>query len=163
MKELLAQSREGASMLALIRTTFLCTVALSFSAKATNQEALELADKYCSKNGCESTSLITETIKSPSEGTCIVLSRGTLFKEFNFDKSGKDWWLLVPRGIFMGDYEIAIEVVKKFSNTTHRQVYMAEPAVEDSFEAMVDNYCVVALKDLTFSYQKPIGLLIPKY
>ena len=73
------------------------------------------------------------------------------------------WWLLLSIDISPSDYKRAIDFSKKFTQSVKQQVYMAEPYKKLKFQKVVEKYCVAVFNDFSYSYQDPIGILLPKF
>jgi len=123
------------------------------------QKSGELARQYCKSHSCEGINVIQDAIRTPIQGTCILVSSKTLAVDFKTDYSATDWWLLISGTLSGREFDQAIEVAKKFSGKTGRQTFLAQPTKGTINEAKAD-YCTLPF-NLT-KQNSTIGMLIPK-
>ncbi len=143
--------------------SYIVLALISLNPAMASEEALKLASNFCEQNNCDSTSAVQDAVSSPNEGTCFVISSGSVFKTISLTPSERAWWLLLSIDISPSDYNRAVDFSKKFTQSVKQQVYMAEPYKKSNFQKVVDKYCVAVFNEFSYSYQDPIGILLPKF
>jgi hypothetical protein len=144
-------------LLAVVFGYFLLAAPALVNAERTH----ELAKEYCARSNCENYSPINDFIESPVEGTCIVVSRLSVYHDFSKVPSPNTWWLIFSKDLPDRQYDLAISVAKMFSLMIDKQVYLAEP-FKVSFADAKSTYCTTTL-DLSSGYAAPFALFIPRF
>lgn len=143
----------------LVKTLYLTALLSLPPTTVMAQKSGDLARKYCKLHSCEDINVIEDIIKTPLQGTCLIISSETLSRNFRAGYSTSNWWLLISGSLSAKGFDQAIKVAKKFSRSTHKQVFLAEPVKGEIGQAKTD-YCTASF-DLS-KRASPIGILLPK-